>query len=405
MAAFLLPGRDSRDTLSDIRYRHSPDGGPPARRMADLRFLPDIDALVAPLGDDAPGGSKVVFRTLRCGVEEMRKDEDPSRYSDTDPGRPKEYKPADWAGVLRACLPALREQAKDLQIARWVVDALPRREEVERGKSRWGPGSPPPAAFAALADGLTLLRRLTADGWEYLLPPLDPDELDSRNASYNWLGDDNEGAALPQLVRSLPLAVTAAGVVSQHAWADPKGDRAAVEKAVAAADVDHLRAVLADLDRGRTELAGLLTFLGDRLQRPKPDDPTEVEHLAPGMGGLKAALDDCHELARGMIQQKTGGDPVAVAASADAPAGGGPVALSAAPAAPAISREAAYQQLRQAAELLRKLEPHSPVPFLVMRAVDLGGKPFPEMIRSFVRNEEMMAEIRRELNILDTPAD
>ena len=237
--------------------------------------------------------------------------------------------------------------------------------------------------------------------WRAAPPALDPDDPDPevRNGPFNWLGEDNEGAALPQFVRLIPLAVTAAGPLSQQGWAAAQGDaRAALEKVAAAADVDQLNAVLADLTACRTELDALRSALVAKLG----DD-------APGLMGLKSALDECHGLTRGLIQQKTGGDPAAAAVVGGpaAEAGGPPTtAAVAGPATagpPAATREGAYQALRQAAEVLRRLEPHSPVPLLVMRAVDLGTLPFAEMIKSFVRDDTVMAEIRRDLNIPEAP--
>ena len=189
-----------------------------------------------------------------------------------------------------------------------MVDALPRREEVERGKSRWQPGAKPPGAFAALAEGLLFLRRLTAEGWDYVLPAFDPDDdPEGRNASFDWLGDDNTGAALPQLVRTLPLAVSAGGALSVQRWAvtmkkeeartpADKEEADKVKGVAAAAGVADLEAVAADIEQARTELTGLLSVLTDRLGP-----------AAPGMGGLKAALTECLELARYQIKQKGGG--------------------------------------------------------------------------------------------------
>ena len=364
--------------------------------MADLRFLPDPDALVAALPGDAPGGDKGVFATLKDKVEENRRDIDPDMYGADDPQRPKEFKPANWAAVLSLCLPALEARAKDLRIARWVVDALPRRAEADRVRGRYAPGGPPPAGFAALADGLTLLHRLTADGWDYLLPAFDPDEPDGRNGPYDWLGDADTGAYLPEFVRTLPVAVTPDGPVTRRAWDGSTGDeRAALTRAAAAADPAELLAVLADLDRGRAELVSLLAVLGDKLG-----------DAAPGMTGLKLALDDCHALAAGLLAEQDAGaapDPPPDDAPPDPPLADGVAAPGNAPAKPVATREGAYKALREAALLLQKLEPHSPVPFLVLRAVELGGKPFPEMIKSFVRDEAILTELRRELAITDDP--
>ena len=41
------------------------------------------------------------------------------------------------------------------------------------------------------------------------------------------------------------------------------------------------------------------------------------------------------------------------------------------------SRAQVYQQLAQAAAMLQRLEPHSPIPYLINRAVELGACPSP----------------------------
>jgi predicted component of type VI protein secretion system len=59
-----------------------------------------------------------------------------------------------------------------------------------------------------------------------------------------------------------------------------------------------------------------------------------------------------------------------------------------------------YRQLAQAAEVLQQLEPHSPVPYLIRRAVELGDLPFPDMIRKLIREATVLAELDRELGII-----
>jgi type VI secretion system protein ImpA len=355
--------------------------------MPDLRFLPECDALIAPLAGDPPGGDRRLFMAVKDQVERLRRDDDPDLFQPDDPMRPKEFKPADWAGVLRTCVPLLRDKAKDLRLARYVVDALPRREEAERARNR----SAAVTAFAALADGLAFLRALTADGWEYVHPEFDPDEPDTRNGPFDWLGNDDGGAALPQLVRSLPVAVGGGKPITQRAWATAQGDdRAALQSAAAQADPAAVVAVRDDLLRCGEELAALRQVLA-----------AKVGPAAPGLNGLQAALADALVLARGLLAGRPdAGQPAEGAADtpgAPQPGGG--------PAAPAATRESAYVALRQAAELLRRLEPHSPVPYLVLRAVELGGLPFPEMIKSFVRDDDILTEMRRELNIPEQSSD
>ena len=57
------------------------------------------------------------------------------------------------------------------------------------------------------------------------------------------------------------------------------------------------------------------------------------------------------------------------------------------------SREQAYRQLAQAAAVLRQLEPHSPIPYLIQRAVELGSMPFPQFTQAFVRRYKAWTEI------------
>jgi type VI secretion system protein ImpA len=58
-----------------------------------------------------------------------------------------------------------------------------------------------------------------------------------------------------------------------------------------------------------------------------------------------------------------------------------------------------YQQLAEAAARLQQLEPHSPIPYLVQRAVELGALPFPELIRALIREPNVLSELNRELGI------
>jgi type VI secretion system protein ImpA len=67
------------------------------------------------------------------------------------------------------------------------------------------------------------------------------------------------------------------------------------------------------------------------------------------------------------------------------------------------NRDYWYNRLREAADQLLRMEPHSPIPYLIRRAADLGQKPFPEMIKSFVRDDNLLRELRRELGIPDEP--
>jgi predicted component of type VI protein secretion system len=81
-------------------------------------------------------------------------------------------------------------------------------------------------------------------------------------------------------------------------------------------------------------------------------------------------------------------------------------AAAPAPAGPARapgSRAEAYRQLERAAAVLQELEPHSPIPYLVRRAVELGALPFPELIKVLIRDANVLNELSRELGLKEPP--
>ena len=63
------------------------------------------------------------------------------------------------------------------------------------------------------------------------------------------------------------------------------------------------------------------------------------------------------------------------------------------------SRAQVYQQLAQAAALLQHLEPHSPIPYLINRAVELGALSFPDLMKQLIRDTDVLVGMNRELGI------
>jgi type VI secretion system protein ImpA len=63
------------------------------------------------------------------------------------------------------------------------------------------------------------------------------------------------------------------------------------------------------------------------------------------------------------------------------------------------TREDVYRQLRDAANLLQKIEPHSPIPYLIQKAITLGAMPFPLLMKALIRDEAVLKDMSRELGI------
>ena len=110
-------------------------------------------------------------------------------------------------------------------------------------------------------------------------------------------------------------------------------------------------------------------------------------HLRGTLDGILGLLDQ-------IISRKSPAAPAASEGSTGSASGG-----QAESQGGAASREQAYQMMSRAADILASIEPHSPVPYLVRRAVEMGRLPFPEMILAIVREQSVIDGMFRELGI------
>ncbi|MDF5981890.1 type VI secretion system protein TssA [Pseudomonas aeruginosa] len=92
--------------------------------------------------------------------------------------------------------------------------------------------------------------------------------------------------------------------------------------------------------------------------------------------------------------------PVAEADASEGDADGEESLPASAPSGPAgapTSREDAYRQLLLIADYLARTEPHSPVPYLIKRAVEWGNKPLSELLAELINAD---SEARRVWSLL-----
>jgi type VI secretion system protein ImpA len=70
------------------------------------------------------------------------------------------------------------------------------------------------------------------------------------------------------------------------------------------------------------------------------------------------------------------------------------------PLAQPDSRQAAYKQLKIISDYLKRVEPHSPVPYLINRAVDWGNMELPELLGELIKADPDIQRIWRLLGVL-----
>lgn len=344
---------------------------------ASAPILTDLEALLAPIPGDEPAGPRVPFE-INSKLEDSRKDVSPE---DDPDGRGRS---ADWRGIVRQTQEILAEQSKDLLTAARLTEGLTKTNSL--------PG---------LRDGLKLMHRLITDCWDRLNPTIEDGDLEVRAGPFNWLDAPERGARFPNTIRLLPLFDGPAGSYSYVDWKNAQEGRGSVstsdwDEAVRRASYEKCETLSADIDECVAELTSLTQALADRIGAD-----------APGMIYLRGALEDVRQLVGRIKTDKTPlegessssaetGTSDSAEGGSEAPMVGGRMVL---PSAGATNREDAYRLLSHAASMLRKLEPHSPVPWLVERAIHLGKLEFPQLIRELLRENAALGELYREFGI------
>jgi type VI secretion system ImpA family protein len=351
---------------TSTQYGESKVGSP-----AILDFL----ALVQPISEDEPAGDSVPF-DVRQKLDEMRKEVNPADFAEDDPLRPAEPVRADWQGVIRLCQQTLTEKSKNLLIAARLTEALARVH-----------------GFAGLRDGLHLFRQLVAVCWDRLEPALDEDDdLEVRAAPFNWLDDTDRGAVFPNTIRSLPVVVAGSeryGALHFQLAREGKEGLATdiVEKAVFNSTPEQCRRLADDSAQALTELKQLVNELRVKMASE-----------APGLSYVRQSIEEGATLAKQIVARKGGDESApAVEETVDDGAGGQTVVMRSAPRA--VTRDDLYKQLNDAATALQRMEPHSPVPYIIQRAVAFGSLPFPQLMQELIRDANVISEMNRELGI------
>jgi type VI secretion system protein ImpA len=327
----------------------------------------DTDALLAPLAGDNPAGESLPFE-VRAQLEEMR-------VSREGPDVPEEEtKKPDWQGIIRLSSETLTQTSKDLLVAARLTEALVKQH-----------------GFPGLRDGLHLLHMLIEQCWDRVNPVIEDGDLEVRAGPFHWLDDPDRGSRFPNALRMVPVVSGEAGSYGWLDWRQSQDGKGAItreefEKAIQTTPPERTKANLEALEESSKELNLLIKALSAKMGQD-----------APGLTAVRQSVEECRTLMQQIARMQApagGAEEQAVAGAAPA-AGGG----SASPAGAVASRQGAYRQLEQAAALLKQLEPHSPIPYLVQRAVELGRLSFPDLIQALIRDANVLSELNRELGV------
>lgn len=356
----------------------------------------DIDALLVPISDDEPSGENLRYSGIYDEIAEARRADDALSQGDWQ----TELKTADHRKVAEIAIPALTTRSKDIQLAVWLTEALIKLH-----------------GLAGLRDGLKLLAALQDKFWDTLHPEIDEGDMEGRANAISWL--DSQGTFV---VRSAPL--TSGAGYGYADWVDAKRfdipdnlDSLDSESYQHYADLKaqaerenrvtsaKWKAALAQTRRAFCEKTSF-TIEECEAALAELDHVDEVKYdrnQTPGLSNLKKTLDEVSGLAKKILERKRIEEPdPADSVAADENADGEVSAegtSSGGGAGPVRGRGEALQRLAEIAAFFQRTEPHSPVAYLVQRAVKWGNMPLETWLRDVIKDENVLFQLRDTLGL------
>jgi type VI secretion system protein ImpA len=361
--------------------------------------LIDLDALLAPISDDAPSGEDLAFDPVFDEIKEARRADDPTLAQGE---WQSELKVANWRVVKELAIEVLSTRSKDYQVACWLTEAL---AQMHR--------------FAGVEVGLRLLTGLTERFWDDIHPAIEDGDLDARASRFASL-DANLAPALAELPLTAPAAggyglrryrearevdnrgrqspelmeaALAEGKINSELWAKALAQTQSSFYEELAPLLEQCRAAFQELDRMLGEKFGLDAPSLKQLQDTIDGACQLVGRIARerGLGGSGEEEAPADEGAS---------SDGAAAGEYDGAAGGGTShAFTGGTSGPVQSRREALQRLAEVADYFRRAEPHSPVSFLVNRAVRWGDMSLDQWLAEVVKDPTTLGSLYETLGL------
>ncbi len=359
----------------------------------------DLESLLYPISEDNPSGENQQYTGLYDEIREARRADEELVQGDWK----RELKSADWRTVYQLTTEALTSKTKDLQIGAWLTEAIIKLH-----------------GFYGLRDGLLLTRRLHEEFWDTIFPEEDEGDLEARANALSWL---DRAAALA--IKEAPITQSSKGAYSYFKYEESKGfdvpdnleaqDPEVVERATQAKAQATAEGKITSEDWRNAKNASNRAYyeqtfkvLNECWEEFKQLDSVMDEKFGrqtPGLGDLKKSLDAIRAFVELIVKEKRilepdPADEEDYSGEADETTDGDQRGgRGSASSGPIGSRQEALRRLHELADFFRKTEPHSPVSYLVQRAVKWGNMPLEVWLKDVIKDAGTLGAILETLGI------
>lgn len=368
----------------------------------------DFEVLLVPISAENPSGENQQYSGLYDEIREARRADDTLAQGSWQ----RELKIADWRQVIDLTVGALKTQTKDLQIGAWLSEGLVKQH-----------------GLAGARDGLKLMRCLQESFWETLFPEIDEGDMEARANALEFL-DRQLSVAIKN------VALTGTNGLTYFKWEESRNydipdnlealeysQREKFQALQKQAD-EEKRTTGADWRRAKAgtnrafyeERFLLLNECSSEFQALDTVMDEKFGRQTPGLNNLKKSLDDVRSLVTKLVEEKrelepdpidntmleTETDDVSQTESpAEAATSNGSSAQGTGLAVNGVirTRQEALKSLSQVAEYFRRAEPHSPVSYLIQRAVRWGSMPLEGWLQEVIKDKSILEQLRETLGV------
>jgi type VI secretion system protein ImpA len=363
--------------------------------------MPLREDILAPIAGENPSGIDLRYDPRLEKIKEARRQDDELAQGEWQ----TERKTANWPQLVKLAQDALATASKDIEVAGYLIEGLLQTEK-----------------FAGLRQGLDFTHQMLAQFWDTLYPLMEDGDLEARAGRLEWIG---KKVAIP--VKSVPL------VNAGHSWLlyqqsrevgyeDPTKSDKEKKARTTAVDAGKLAPEVFDKAFAETPKAYYTQSEKDldaSLELLKQIDSFCDEKMGsdnPGFLDLRKAITDVRLVVHQLLEKKREKepDPIEVVAqeapvadaaaagtdgesdAAEGAAGAMHITLTAEPA----DRRQAVAALVGAAGFLRKREPFSPAPYLLLRGLRWGELRSAKSLADSPLLEAPPTEIRQQIKRL-----
>lgn len=366
----------------------------------ELKFPPviDLEAIMQPISEENPAGESMRYSGLYDEITEARR-------ADMDVAQGEwqtDLKIADFRKVIQLAVPALTSQTKDLQIAAYLTEALVNQHQ-----------------FAGLRDSLKLMSGLQENFWETMFPEVDEGDMEARANAISFMDTQTSFAIKEAKITQgdgydfldwedskkfvFPDNIDVLDTVDQQRY---QALRAQAEKEKRVTDELWKKAI--SLSR-RAFYEDLILIIAECWTEYKEinriiEERFDVRQM-PGLSNLKKALEEVQTQVNILLTLKREEEPdeadeadseeeQIVSEDGTIIAGTSGIAGS---SGAIQGRADALKRLTQLADFFRKTEPHSPISYLVGRAVKWGNMPLETWLQDVIKDDVVLSQIRQTL--------